>query len=181
MLDVGLRLNPAESEIYIPEWRDIPLQQAQEMLISSESPSRINDAEAFLMLNGDFIPWRLQGIKILGCPIGSAQFCTYVLRHTATKIEEDLCVLTDFLSLHHLIKLATYCSNIRATYFLRTVKMTVSVPLMQTLDNSFDSFMAATLNFLEGFQTDAAASHYLQALQQIVLAYGRAVVSPAQP
>ena len=169
MLDVGLRLNPAESEMYIPEWRDVPLQQAQEMLISSESPSRIDDAEAFLMLNGDFIPWRRQGIKILGCPIGSAQFCTDVLRRTATKIEEDLRVLTDFPSLHHRIKLATYCSNTRATYFLRAVKMTVSVPLMQTLDKSFDSFMAATLNFPEGFQTDAAASHYSQALQQIRL------------
>jgi hypothetical protein len=40
---------------------------------------------------------------------------------------------------------------------------------MQTLDNRFDSFMAATLNFPEGFQTDAAASHYSQALQQIRL------------
>jgi hypothetical protein len=125
MLDVGLRLNPAESEMYIPEWRDLPLRQAQEILISSESPSIIDYAEAFLMLNGDFIPWRQQGIKILGCPIGSAQFCTYILCSTATKIEEDLhiltedlYVLTDFPSLHHHNKLATICSNCRAFHFL---------------------------------------------------------------
>jgi hypothetical protein len=81
MLEVCLRLNPAEFEMYIPEWHNVPLQQAQEMLITSESPSRIDNAEAFLMLNGDFIPWSRQGIKILGCPIGSAHLYQCSLPH----------------------------------------------------------------------------------------------------
>jgi hypothetical protein len=43
---VGLRLNPAESEIYIPEWRDAPLQQVLDLLtFSSEAPSPIDDRE----------------------------------------------------------------------------------------------------------------------------------------
>ena len=47
--------------------------------------------------------------------------------------------------------------------------MTVSTSIMQTLDNSFDSFMAATLDFPQDYQADAAASHYSRALQQIRL------------
>ena len=170
MLKVGLHLNPAESELYIPEWSNVSLQQARELLTSSlESLSPIDENECFRMDNGDFIPWRRQGIKILGCPIGSTQFCTETFRRTAAKIEEDLNVLRDFPSLHHRIKLATYCSNTRASYFLRAAAMTVSTPLMQTLDDSFDSFMAATLDFPEEFTADAAADHYSRALQQIRL------------
>jgi hypothetical protein len=90
--------------MYIHEWLNLPRHQAQpeEMLISLESPNSIDNAEAsslsFLMLNGDFILWRLQGImiKILGCPISSAQFCPDVLCHKPTKIEEDPHVFTDF-------------------------------------------------------------------------------------
>ena len=170
MLAVGLRLNPAESEMYIPEWSSTPLQTARDMLVSTSAhPSLIDDDECVLMLNGDYIPWRRDGLKILGCPIGTARFCQDVLKRTAAKIEEDLNVLRDFPSLHHRIKLATYCSNTRATYFLRAAAMAVSTPIMRNVDDSFDSFMAATLDFPEDYSNGDKQVHYSRALQQIRL------------
>ena len=121
------------------------------------------------MPNGDSIPWRRNGLKILGCPIGSEAFCTEVLQRTVSKIEGDLEVLRTFPHLHHRIKLATYCSNTRASYFLRAAAIAISTPLMQHLDGSFDSFMAATLDFPHDFASCQEGPHYTRALQQVRL------------
>jgi hypothetical protein len=82
-------------------------------------------AQSHQVSHGDFIPWQLQDIKMLGCggcPISSSKFCT-----------------------------------------------DVSVQLMQTLDNRFDSFIAATIDFREEFWADTAAWHYSRVIQQIRL------------
>ena len=74
MIDIGLHLNPTESELYIPEWSDVPSDQVADLMsLSSCSFCQGENGESFRTLNGDFIPWRRPGLKILGCPLGSAQ------------------------------------------------------------------------------------------------------------
>ena len=168
MLAVGLHLNPAESELYIPESRDTPFSEALHLL----GPSLISTTdggESIQMINGDLIPWRRTGLKILGCPIGSDEFCATVFQRTTSKIEEDLAALRAFPHLHQRIKLATFCSNTRATYFLRAAAINISTPLMQTLDDSFNTFMATTLDFPHDFAGCAEGPHYTRALHQIRL------------
>ncbi len=73
------------------------------------------------------------GIKILGCPMGTDTFCANTLARTALKIEADLHALAVFPHLHQRIKMATFCTNTRPTYFLRAAKLHMSVPIMSKL------------------------------------------------
>ena len=170
MIDIGLHLNPTESELYIPEWSDVPFDQVADLMsLSSSSFCQGENGESFRMLNGDLIPWRRPGLKILGCPLGSAQYCTDLLQRTVSKIEADLAVLSTFPPLHQRIKLAVFCSNTRASYFLRAAATAISTPLMHGLDEAFDSFMAATLDFPHDFTSNVDGPRYSSALQQIRL------------
>jgi hypothetical protein len=166
MGELGLQLNADESEIYIPEWLDVEAAQLAGMPGFSRKQGAGQAAEYMTMANGDLIPLSREGIKILGCPLGTRTFCQKVVERTAASIEGDLVLLKEFPHIHQRIKLATYCANTRATYYLRAVKLATSIPTMEKLDESFDNFMAQTLQFEQEHKTSAWKESYRQALNQ---------------
>ena len=162
---IGLRLNPAESQLHIPECKTVP--KSDLMRVLSEDHFQDHNGEIMaVMLNGDLIPLRQQGLKVLGCPLGSDEYCRQVLEEIATKIEKDLTLLKEFPCLHQRLKLAIFCSNTRATYFLRTMAPHIAEPLMTRLDASFNEFLAHTLSFPPTFRTESPLIPYDKALQQ---------------
>ena len=75
MINIGLHLNPTESEMYFPEWSNVPFDQVADLMpLSSSSFCQNENGESFRMLISDLIPWYT--LEILCCPLGSAQFCT---------------------------------------------------------------------------------------------------------
>jgi hypothetical protein len=54
----------------------------------------LNGELSVKMLN-DLIPWMQDGMKVLGCPLGSETCCKLVLEAIATKIEQDLAHLKE--------------------------------------------------------------------------------------
>jgi len=89
-----------------------------------------------------------------------------VVERTAASIEGDLVLLSEFPHIHQRIKMATYCANTRATYYLRAVKLATSMPIMKKLDASFDKFLAQTLQFEQGYKTSEQKHSYRRALTQ---------------
>ena len=87
-------------------------------------------AEFMAMANGELIHLAREGIKILGCPLGTSTFCQRVVEQTAS-IEVDFVLLSEFPHIHQHIKMATYCANTQATYYLRAVKLATSMPIMK--------------------------------------------------
>jgi hypothetical protein len=125
------------------------------------------------MADTSLIKLSRDGLKILGCPMGTDTFCANTLARTAQKIEADLQALPLFPHLHqrinlllNTIKMATFCTNTRPTYFLRAAKLRISVPSMSTLDGSFDQFLASTLSFESGYALSEHGAAYLLALLQ---------------
>ena len=163
--EVGLQLNPAESQLHVPEWRSMSASALSS--IFKETPFHFLNGEVSVkMLNGDLIPWRQEGMKVLGCPLGSETYCKLVLEAIADKIEQDLALLKEFPWLHQRTKLAIYCSNTRATYFLRAIAPNIAEPVMKRLDASFDDFLAHTLSFPATHRQESPLVPYDKALQQ---------------
>jgi hypothetical protein len=98
--------------------------------------------------------------------MGTDTFCANTLARTALKIEADLQALAVFPHLHQRIKMATFCTNTRPTYFLRAAKLHTSVPIMSELDGSFEQFLASTLSFESGYAVSEHRAVYQLALQQ---------------
>ena len=163
---LGLQLNAGESEIYIPEWREVETDLLAGMPGFSRSQLEGQTVEFMTMANGELIRLAREGIKILGCPLGTSTFCQRVVEQTAASIEGDLVLLSEFPHIHQRIKLATYCANTRATYYLRAVKLATSMPIMKKLDASFDNFLAQTLQFEQGHETSERKHSYRRALIQ---------------
>jgi hypothetical protein len=116
MAKMNLKLNPAESEAYTPEWCYATPQQLEAF------PSIIAEGEGenqhlIKMEDGSHVQWRKDGIKVLGCALGPDTFCETTIKKTANKIEHDLEYLDAFPHVHQRFKLATSCSNTRITYF----------------------------------------------------------------
>jgi hypothetical protein len=110
--------------------------------------------------------WRQEGIKVLGCPLGTEAYCKLVLEDITSKIEQDLTLLKEFPWLHQRTKLAIFCSNTRATYFLRAATPTIAEPVMKRLDASFDEFLAHTLSFPATYRQESPLVPYDKAIQQ---------------
>ena len=160
----GLQLNPTESEVHVPAWTTIDAASIRHSRLQ-KGP----DAHLFCTDNGIALPWSQSGIKVLGCPLGSSKFCSQLMNKLATKIEGDISALLLFPHIHQRLKLATYCANTRAAYFLRAASLDASRPAMKGLDSSFESFWATTLNFEAGYQHSAHQHEYANALTQIRL------------
>ena len=90
MATMNLKLNPSESEAYIPQWYGVP-------------PQTLADSYSGLVVRGaSMSTWQLclsdntdmqlqqEGIKVLGCSLSSYAFCEKIIRKTAEKIEQDL-------------------------------------------------------------------------------------------
>ena len=167
MAAMGLKLNSAESEAYIPAWSHTPLDRIQHNNIKLQEPHE--QTTQVVTAAGLVIPWCTQGIKVVGCPLGTRQFCESTMLKTAEKIEQDINLLLRFPNKHQRIKLATYCVNSRASYFLRAADLEVSLPIMKDLDLSFDRFWAQTLNFEPEWATSSYHREYANAVKQLRL------------
>ncbi len=95
--NLGLRLNPSESEVYIPAWVEAEqtLMQACPYFRRIPQEGAAND-EFIQMADATLIKLSRDGLKILGCPMGTDTFCANTLARTALKIEADLQALAVF-------------------------------------------------------------------------------------
>ena len=167
MARIGLELNHIESELYIPEWQGVDPSLLRRMSDFRESLDGEGGLHEFIALpNGSLIRLAREGLKVLGCPLGTDTFCRVTVERTAALIEGDLESLKSFPHLHHRIKLAVFCSNKRATYLLRAAKLDVSLAIMKRLDASFDAFIACTLSFVQNYELSTHAIAYGNALKQ---------------
>jgi hypothetical protein len=123
------------------------------------------------MPNHDKIPLAWVGLKVLGCPLGTSEFCSAHTNKVIANISADLDLLSQFPALHQRTKLAIYCSNARISYLLPALPLDLSLALMPSLDTSFDSFMAATIHFEPAYAQSSAAVQYSKALQQLRLRF----------
>ena len=114
-------------------------------------------------------PCTIEGIKLLGSPIGNPEFCLEIFGKTISKIEADHILLKDFPYWHQRLKLLIFNVNTRINYFLRTTAPFLSEPLTTQLDHSVDQFLAHTLHFPADFQTCQESLHYQKALKQMRL------------
>ena len=91
---------------------------------------------------GKVFPITIEGLKILGSPLGTCDFSERLFTDTGQKVEQDLFLLHEFPHIQLRMKLATFCTNMRISYFLRTVPQPVSDPIVKVLDSSFDALCA---------------------------------------
>ena len=172
MSSVGLQINARESEIYVPQWRLIPvdtLQAAHPSLHVNNAPEPGQPRAVYTMPNADNIPLTWEGLKVLGCPLGTPEFCRSHTAKVMTNIKVDLDLLAHLPALHQRTKLAIYCCNARISYLLRAISLDLSLDLMPSLDSYFDHFMAATLHFESDYARSHAAAQYRKALLQLRL------------
>ena len=167
MSRIGLKINSHESELYIPQWRNLDT-----AALSSHDAVKIffNDLPPVMclpMLNDDYIPIAQSGLKIVGVPLGTHQFCQQQLQKTILSIKADLDLLKNFDFLHQRVKLALYCCNTRITYLLRATPLVVSTLDLPALDTHFEDFMASTLHFEENYAHSQHSIAYKRALCQI--------------
>jgi hypothetical protein len=164
MTNLGLTINPLESEIYVPQWKNNNLEQLESELVTKQH------GKAHVQLTqGIFIPLTVQGIKMLGCPMGEEEFCINIIQGTVAKIEKDLDLLVQFPFIHQQVKMAIYCSNTRANYLLRATDLNHAVPQMRKLDTLVDRFMAHTLCFEANHEATQYGDVYAQAIKQVRL------------
>jgi hypothetical protein len=77
--------------------------------------------------------------------------------------------LSQIPALHQRTKVAIYCSNARISYLLRAIPLDLSLALMPSLDTSFDSFIAVTINFEPASAQSPAAVQYSKEFLQLRL------------
>jgi hypothetical protein len=114
LLEIGLSLQPADSAVYIPSYAH------------QESPPALLDALQAQYPALQDLPWHLEGIILLGCPI-----CTYEFVHrTLTKVCDSIehCA-SQFANMDdgliHL-QLHKFSVNSMLPYFLRTASLEVT-------------------------------------------------------
>ena len=91
-------------------------------------------------MDGSYMQWQKDGIKVLGCALGSDTFCETTIKNTANKIVHNLECLDVFPFVHQRFELPTHCGvPTRASQFLRAMKLHVSGPIKAQLDQSFPS------------------------------------------
>ena len=169
MQAIGLRVNSSESAIFVPQWQadtDEHLQARpevqQHLFHAAHAP-----VPCIPMQSGTAIPLARDGLPILGAPIGTSAYCTAQIRKTIASIQRDLDLLSTFDHRHQRTKLALYCCNSRIVYLLRALPLEVVRPELPHLDQLFETFIASTLCFEEGYSVSRHAASYDRALQQV--------------
>ena len=161
---VGLELNPSDSQAHIPGWEDKTFFEGHQMEIQQQEAPETGFSLS--MPNGDKVPISTQGLKILGCPIGVEEFCKSELTCIFNKISSDLDLLCTFPHLHQRMKMAIFCCNTRATYFLRAMPLSLTGQLTPNLDSDFERFIAETLGFPKQYKDHEYRTQYDNALKQ---------------
>jgi hypothetical protein len=120
--EVGLHLQPAESALYIPSYRD------------QENPPAMLASLREEYQELQHIPWKRQGITVLGCPLGTDDFvqasfadiCNSITQRAAQYAQVDD-------GLIHL-QLLKFSVNNMLPYFLRTTSPGLTVPYAKNVD-----------------------------------------------
>ena len=171
MQAIGLRVNSSESAIFVPQWQadtDEHLQARpevqQHLFHAAQAP-----VPSIPMQRGTAIPLARAGLPILGAPIGTSAYCTVTaqIRKTITSIQRDPDLLSTFDHRHQRTKLALFCCNSRIVYLLRALPLEVVLPKLPHLDQPFETFVASTLCFKEGYSESNDAVSYDRVLQQV--------------
>ena len=148
--------------MHIPSW----VTQPDDLLSRHEFIQTSAQGLQCRLSNGQCIPLAKEGLKILGCPIGSRAFCSATVEQTVVDIQNDLLLLQDFQALHQRMKLATYCCNTRPSYLLRAMSPGFMEQYTKLLDKTFDDFTAHTLCFEQDYKDCQYKEHYQTALAQ---------------
>ena len=78
LAEADLRLNPTESEAYVPAW-----ESAQQDEIQQCPHITLRDSKQAIHVSDDIeIPLRHESIKVLGCPVGSREYSEELLTKT---------------------------------------------------------------------------------------------------
>lgn len=122
LLEIDLQLQPAESVLYIPSY----IQQV-------EPPPRLASLRDEFPAFKD-VPWAKEGIKLLGCPLGTDQYVRTCLAQVCDGIarrSSQLSVVNDGL-IH--LQLHKFCVNTMLPYFLRTTSPALTAEFAQQID-----------------------------------------------
>ena len=120
--EIGLRLQPADSAVYIPSYNK---QEAAPQILTD---LRVQYPEFSCM------PWSKEGINLLGCPVGTDEFVQQRLEIICNRISlcsDQFSVVDDGLIHFQLHKLSV---NAMLPYFLRTAIPALTVPYAQQVD-----------------------------------------------
>jgi hypothetical protein len=93
----GPTLNPLDSAPCIPSWLPLPAHSLHQRQWLVQHP----DGSTHLAINEHItFPLKLDGIKVLGCPIGTEIYCASQLQKTIARVQADLDLLNHFPHLH---------------------------------------------------------------------------------
>ena len=82
LAEANLHLNPTESEAYVPAW-----ESAQQDEIQQCPHITLRDSKQAIHVSDDIeIPLLREGIKVLGCPVGSREYSEELLTKTVEKL-----------------------------------------------------------------------------------------------
>ena len=126
---------------------NLTLNSLDSNILIGQSTNETSISNSITTPAGLVFPSTVEGIKLLGSPLGKSQFCQDLFQATIAKIEKDHARLQDFPNLHQRVKLLTFNVNTRINYFLRNTSPFISEPLTVQLDSSVDNLLADTLNF----------------------------------
>ena len=122
LLEIGLKLQPAESAIFIPSY-----------IRQDEPPSLLSRLKESFPAFRD-MPWSREGIKLLGCPLGTDEYTRTCLQQVCDGIAHrsaQLSVVDDGL-IH--LQLHRFCVNTMLQYFLRTTSPALTAEFTQLID-----------------------------------------------
>ena len=91
---------------------------------------------------GQTIPRLQQGIKTLGCPLGSDGFSAGFLAKLAKDINGDLKAIETIPSKDLQLLLATWCTGSRTNYYLRAINAQRGPNTWRIIDGHFNDFLA---------------------------------------
>ena len=129
----------------------------EDMLDSNDVPAWRGDAA---------LPTASQGIKILGTPIGHADFVTVVMQETANEQSRFLERIPELPDLQSAWLLLSYCAASRANYYLRALPPSDSRLFANRHDENLRACMSRLLD------VDIAADSYQGDVMQIPLRLG---------
>ena len=143
--DLNLELNPRETECYVPGWQHLDLVAAVGLPVCVTLEGEEGAGGSIRTPGGRIIPWRQQGIKTLGCPLGSDGFSDGFLAKLAEDINGDLKAIETIPSKHLQLRLATWCTGSRTNYYLRAIDTQRGANTWRIIDSHFDDFLARVL------------------------------------
>jgi hypothetical protein len=96
----GLALNLSDSALYIPAWRSLAIQTLH------QQPGVLQAKDGSLQLaisDSITFPPKLHGIKVLGSPMETDDYCDQNTQTTFDKVQKEMDLLNNFLHLHQCI------------------------------------------------------------------------------